>query len=175
MATPFLGQITMVGFNFAPRGWALCNGQSLPISQNQALFSILGTTYGGNGTTTFALPNLTGRVPMHPGSGPGINATLGQFLGEENHTLLTSELPAHAHGGVAAGSLACGTGAGTSNVPGTRFPAVTPRPLYAAAPTGNLGVAVTSQAGGNQPHSNMQAHLVLNFIIALQGIFPSRN
>ena len=124
MASPFIGQITMVGFNFAPRGWALCNGQLLPISQNQALFSILGTTYGGNGTTSFALPNLLGRVPMHPGTGSGITATLGQLLGEENHTLLTQEMAAHAHGGVGASNQSCGTGAGTSNAASARFPAL---------------------------------------------------
>ena len=104
MATPFLGQIMMVGFNFAPRGWALCNGQVLPISQNTALFSILGITYGGNGTVNFSLPNLQGRSPMHPGTGPGISPTLGQSLGEENHTLLTTEMPAPTHGAAVLGT-----------------------------------------------------------------------
>lgn len=165
----------MVGFNFSPRGWALCNGQVLPINQNQALFAILGITYGGNGTINFALPNLQGRAPMHPGTGPGISATLGQTLGEENHTLLTAEMPAHGHGGAVLGTQTCSTAAGASNLPSGNFPAVTPRPLYANAPNGNLGAASTGQAGGSQAHNNVQPYLALNFVIALTGIFPSRN
>jgi len=163
MSTPYIGEIRIVSFNFAPKGWALCNGQLLAINQNQALFSILGTTYGGNGQVNFALPNFQGRAPLHFGSG----FTLGQIAGEENHTLITTEMPTHTHlvsassaipdaGTMANNSWAANPGAYGSNVTTTMNPA-------------SIG-----NAGGNQPHSNMQPYLVLNFIIALQGIFPSR-
>jgi microcystin-dependent protein len=176
MATPFLAQIAVYGFNFAPRGWALCNGQLLPINQNQALFALVGTTYGGNGTTNFALPNLQGRAPMHPGNGPGLSPrTLGQSLGFENHTLTASEMPAHSHGGSVASAMQASTASGNSGSPAGLFPAVTPRPAYADSANGSLAAPIVSSSGGGQAHGNMQPYLCVNFCIALQGIFPSRN
>ena len=140
MATPFLAQISTFGFNFAPRGWALCNGQFLPIAQNQALFSLLGTTYGGNGVTTFALPNLQGRAPMHAGNGFGLSPrNLGQSSGAETHTLTASEMPAHSHGGVVAAGMQASTANGNSSSPAGQIPAVTPRPAYADSGNGSLG------------------------------------
>jgi microcystin-dependent protein len=175
MATPFIAQIAIFGFNFAPRGWALCNGQTLPINQNQALFSILGTTYGGNGIQTFALPDLQGRAPMHSGSGAGLTPrTLGQVLGEESHTLTLPEMPAHSHGGIAP-PMPASPAAGGSSSPAGQIPAVTPRPLYADSGNGSLGAPTISSVGGGQAHANMQPYLCVNFCIALQGIFPSRN
>lgn len=175
MATPFIAQITAFGFTFAPRGWAQCNGQLLPINQNQALFSLLGTTYGGNGQTTFALPDLQGRAPMHFGAGAGLSSrTLGQVLGEESHILSVSEIPAHSHGGAAAPASAS-TAVGSSSSPVGMVPAVTPRPLYVDSGNGSLGNPIVSNVGGGQPHGNMQPYLTINFCIALQGIFPSRN
>jgi microcystin-dependent protein len=176
MSTPFLAQITPFSFGFPPRGWALCNGQVLPIAQNQALFSLLGTVYGGNGTTNFALPNLQGRSPMHFGAGSGLTSrSLGQALGEENHTLTAPGLPAHTHGVGVAAPLPASPAAGTLNFAAGTLPAVTPRPLYADTGNGSLGAATVSTAGGGQPHYNMQPYLCLSFCIALQGIFPSRN
>ena len=163
MGTPFLGEVKIVSFNFAPKGWAQCNGQLMPINQNQALFSILGTTYGGNGQTTFGLPNLQGRVPVHVGQG----ITLGQSAGEQTHTLSIPELPAHSHlpnansgpanQGAAAGNFWSGTGS------------------YAAQANNTMNPAGITPTGGSQPHNNMTPYLTLIFIIALQGIFPSRN
>ena len=165
MSEPFLGELKMVSFNFAPRGWAFTNGQLLPINQNQALFSLLGTTFGGNGQTTFALPNLQGRAPFHSGAG----FTLGQSGGESAHTLTASEMPAHTH--TARGSAATiNTGVPTGNV----WAAAGANAFSTAAPGVAMGAATTTQVGGNQPHSNQQPCLVLNFVIALQGIFPSR-
>jgi microcystin-dependent protein len=173
MATPFLGQITMYGFNFAPRGWALCNGQTLPINQNQALFSLLGTTYGGNGTTIFALPNLQGRVPVHSGNGsqgPGLSPySLGEQTGSENVTLLSTQIPAHTHPVVASGNapsqgaLSNAVWATAANIP------------YASAANASMAAGALSVAGSSQPHPNMAPSLVVNFCITLQGIFPSRN
>lgn len=165
MAEPFLSEIRIFSFNFAPKGWALCNGQLLPINQNQALFSLLGTTYGGNGQTTFALPDLRGRVPQHLGDG----FTLGQRSGEEHHTVTISELPTHQH-------LLQGTTVnGTTPVPGGNVLAAAAN-LY-AAPTAltALDPSGVTPVGGSQPHDNMQPYLVLNFCIALQGIFPARD
>jgi microcystin-dependent protein len=174
MATPILGEIRMFGGNFAPRGWAFCNGQILPIAQNTALFSLLGTTYGGNGQTTFALPDLRGRVPIHFGQGPGLsNYSLGQVGGQETVTLLSDQLPAHSHivNAVAAG--------GNQANPTGNFAAVesTGTSLnYNSGPANALmhpnTIGITGQ---NQPVPNLQPHLAINFIIALQGIFPSRN
>ena len=165
MAEPFLSEIRIFSFNFAPRGWALCNGQLLPINQNQALFSLLGTTYGGNGQTTFGLPNLQGRTPIHVGQGN----TLGQNGGETAHTLSISELPQHTH--VANGSSNNGDNViPTDNVFGVVAG------LY--GPPNNLTSllpATISNVGGSQAHLNMQPFLTLNFSIALQGIFPSPN
>ena len=167
---PFLGEIKVVSFGFPPRGWGLCNGQLLPISQNQALFSILGTTYGGNGQTTFALPNLQGRAPVHAGS----TITLGQSGGEETHALTQPELATHQHAFQASADFA------NASTPGNAAPAAKPRGganIY--APAGSAVTPLNPQAigttGGSQPHENMQPFLTLNFIIALQGIFPSRN
>ncbi len=165
MAEPFLSEIRVFSFNFAPKGWALCNGQLLPINQNQALFALLGTTYGGNGQTTFALPNLQGRVPLHRGNGH----TLGEFAGEQNHTLSLAEIPQHSHGVHASPTNA------DAPVPGNNLLA-SANNLY--APPANLTTlhpASIANAGGSQPHSNMQPFLTLNFCIALQGIFPSQN
>jgi microcystin-dependent protein len=166
MAEPYLGEIKLVSFNYPPKGWALCNGQLLPINQNQALFSILGTTYGGDGRTTFALPNLQGRVPMHFGNG----YVLGQQGGEAGHTLTTAELPNHAH------HQATGDQA-SSNTPKGNVLATKPRlgkNIY-TAPANPVGLQPAASGPGGQPHSNLQPSLVLNFAIALVGIFPSRN
>ena len=165
MSTPFIAEIKIVSFNFAPKGWALCNGQSLPINQNQALFALLGTTYGGNGQTSFSLPNLQGRVPFHMGSG----LTLGAGGGETAHTLSISELPAHTH--TPAGSSAA---ANTSN-PLTDFWADAGKNNFNSASNVSMAPQAIGNAGGSQAHENMSPYLVLNFCIALQGIFPSQN
>ena len=164
MSQPFIGEIRMVSFTYAPRGWALCNGQILPINQNQALFSLLGTTFGGNGQTTFALPNLQGRVPTHVGNG----MVLGQFAGEENHTVTSSELPAHGHAAGAAGTA-------TTADPTSAVWAGGGNQAYVPQPNATMDPSLVSSVGGGQPHPNMQPYLTLNFVIALQGIFPSRN
>lgn len=173
MSNPFLGEIRMFAGNFAPVGWAMCNGQTLAISTNTALFSLLGTTYGGNGQTTFALPDLRSRVPVHPGQGNGLSPyVLGEIGGTENVTLLTGQIPVHNHG------VNCNTGAGTQASPASGFPAVesTGTSLdYAASSNGTMNPAMIGNAGSGQPHANIQPYLCVNFIIALQGIFPSRN
>ena len=165
MAEPFLSEIRLFSFNFPPKGWALCNGQLLPINQNQALFSLLGTTYGGDGRVNFALPDLRSRAPIHFGSGH----TLGERGGEQAHTLSISELPTHTH--VANASTANGNVAFASN----NILAAAGN-LYAGA-TNLVAISPSSIAnvGGSQAHLNMQPFLVLNFCIALQGIFPSQN
>lgn len=172
MSEPFLGEIRMVGFTFAPQGWALCNGQIMSISQNTALFSLLGTTYGGNGQTTFALPDLRGRVPVQAGQGPGLtNRTQGELSGEENHTLISTEMPAHNH-------VINGNNEGSSTArPGGAVPGPAGNTnIYAAAPDGtSMNPQMVGSAGGSQPHNNMQPYLVVNFIIATQGIYPSRS
>ena len=164
MSEPFIGEIQIVGFDYPPRGWALCDGQLLPIAQNQALFSILGTTYGGNGTTNFALPDLRGRTPVHFGG----NYSQGQRAGEEAHTLIVAETPGHNHPAAASANPA-NVGTPVGNL-GANDPA-----LVQYAPAANASMAATAQAGGSQPHNNLSPYLVVNFIIALQGIFPSRN
>lgn len=164
MTEPFLSEVKIVSFNFAPRGWALCNGQLLPINQNQALFSLLGTTYGGNGQTTFALPNLQGRVPIHMGNGH----TQGEVSGEENHTLNVSEMAAHSHP-VSASATDPNQGLPTGNIWANGAGA------YSNTPNTAMNPASISNVGGSQPHTNLQPFLVLNFVIALVGIFPSRN
>jgi len=168
---PFVAEIRIFPFNFAPKGWALCNGQLMPISQNTALFSLLGTTYGGDGKSTFALPDLQGNAPMHPGQGPGLSLhDLGETGGSETVTLLESEIPLHPHSLVASLSdglftqppnqlLAQGVGV---NIWGTSAPNVT------------LADTALGATGGDQPHNNMQPYLTLNFCIALQGVFPPR-
>ncbi len=169
MATPFLGELKLAGFNFPPRGWAFCNGQLLPIAQNTALFSLLGTTYGGNGQTTFALPDLRGRVPVHIGS----SVTLGEQGGVENVTLTTSQLPSHSH------TLAGSSDLANASAPGGALPAAKPRGgINRYSPPGSNTVMApgsVAATGGGQPHNNMQPYLVLSWLIALEGIFPSRN
>lgn len=163
MSEPFIGELRIVSFNFAPKGWALCNGQLLPISQNTALFSLLGTTYGGDGQQTFALPNLQGRTAVHPGSG----IVLGQYADEESHTLTPAEMPMHTH--VAQGS---------SNAPNTA-PAggvwAAQSAYSTAPPNAALSTAALASTGGGLPHPNLQPYLVLNVVIALLGVYPSQN
>ena len=171
---PFIGQLMLVGFNFAPQGWALCNGQLLSIAENSALFSLLGTTYGGNGTTTFALPDLRGRTALHFGQGPGLsNYVQGQASGSESVTLLVSNLPAHTH------SLAANSGAGVSSDPTGKVLAAfrddeNGSGPYASAANTMMSPQAIGPTGGSQPVSIMQPYLVLNWIIALEGIYPSR-
>ena len=165
MAEPFLSEIRIMSFQFAPKGWALCNGQLLPINQNQALFSLLGTTFGGDGRQTFALPNLQGRTPMHVGSGH----TLGERGGEPAHTLSQAELPTHTH--TFSGSQANADGPTPAN---TMFG--TSNNMYAAATNlVNINPGTITNVGGSQAHLNTQPYLTLSFCIALQGIFPSQN
>jgi microcystin-dependent protein len=174
MATPFLGEIRMVGFTFAPKGWALCNGQILPIQQNQALFALLGTTYGGNGQTTFALPDLQSRVPIHAGQGPGLSPYVeGQQGGSENVTLLSTQMPQHNHlvSAVASGGNQASPSAGLPAIESTG----TSLDYSNVAANANMNPAMIGFAGGSQPHSNIQPYLAVYFIIALTGIFPSRN
>jgi microcystin-dependent protein len=166
MSSPFIGSIILFAGNFAPRGWAFCDGQLLPISQNTALFSILGTTYGGNGQTTFALPDLRGRHPIGPRQGPGLSdVVLGEESGTEHVTLSVNEMPAHTHS-----LLASNTEQDTNNPVGA-VPAQ--GGVYGKTPTTTMGQP--SVVGGSQPHNNRSPYLGLNYIIALQGIFPSRN
>jgi microcystin-dependent protein len=176
MADPFVAEIRIFAFNFAPKGWAFCNGQLLPLSQNTALFSLLGTTYGGDGKSTFALPDLEGNAPMHPGQGPGLSLhDLGEMRGAETVTLLQSEIPLHQHTLRAADpqdpadlqspgpnrSLAKSVGTSAYRDPnGATLVPMAPQTL--------------TPAGGDQPHNNMQPYLTLNFNIALQGVFPPR-
>ena len=165
MSEPYLGEIKIFSFNFAPKGWALCNGQLLPINQNQALFSILGTTYGGDGRVNFGLPNLQGRTPLHTGAG----FTLGETGGEEAHTLIPSELPAHTHVPVASSNPADQPG------PGSTFWANGGPNAYATTANAAMAPNSVSTVGGSQPHPNMSPFSVLNFCIALQGILQSQN
>jgi microcystin-dependent protein len=174
MADPFVGEIRIFAGNFAPTGWALCDGQLLPISQNTALFSLLGTYYGGDGKSTFALPNLQGSAPLHQGQGPGLSDyVLGQTGGTDNVTLLTSEMPAHNH--QAMGIAASGqTTPGPTVVWGT-LAGRTPPPLYSsAAPDVTMSPFALGITGSSFPHNNSQPLLVLTFIIAMQGVFPPR-
>src|SRR5579871_1626066 len=166
MSEPFIGEIKIISWNFPPKGWAFCNGALIPINQNQALFSILGTTYGGDGRTTFGLPNLQGRSPVHVGNG----IALGELGGEQNHTLNISELCAHTHTPVGGGTTGLGANP-TNNLPGTN----TSAKFYAPSPNTAMNPADITPTGGGQAHNNMSPYLVLNFIIALQGIFPSQN
>lgn len=167
MATPFLGQIQMFSFNFPPVGWAVCNGQLLSIAQNTALFSLLGTTYGGNGQTTFALPNLQGRTPIHFGQSPGLSPrSLGETGGQETVTLISTQMPAHNH------SVSASTAAPTAGTPAGNVWAQGNYSSTANAPMSPADIGVTGQG---QPHENRSPYLVVNFCIALQGIYPSRN
>ena len=171
-STPYIGQIMMVGFSFNPQGWALCNGQLLAINQNQALFALLGTTYGGDGQTTFALPDLRGRVPVGIGQGPGLSPyVIGQAAGVEATTLNVNQLPQHQH----VYNPAASQNEPTSNRPDNSYPAV--GGYYAATTnsTSPMGAPTLANAGGNQPHNNVQPFLGINFIISLFGVFPSQN
>lgn len=170
---PFLGQLKMVAFNFPPRGWAFTDGQLLPINQNQSLFSLLGTTYGGDGRTDFALPDLRGRIAIHPGQGPGLSSySWGQRGGEENVVLNVSQIPAHTHP-VNAVSMS-----GNNASPSGRYAALhagNDQYKAAATPDVNMRSDMLVNSGGNQGHNNMQPFIVINQIIALQGLFPSRD
>jgi len=174
MAEPFIGQIIMAGFNFAPRGYATCDGQLLSIAQNTALFSLLGTTFGGDGRVTFGLPDLRGRVGIHQGQGPGLtNRTMGEVSGQETVTLINSEMPMHNH------LVATNNASGPQRVPNGHFLAGESQnktSFYSLTSDGSsLNPQSIGLAGGNQPHQNMQPYLVINFCIAMEGIFPSRN
>lgn len=176
MADPFLGEIRMFAGNFPPRGWAFCDGQLLPIAQNTALFSLLGTIYGGDGRTTFALPELRGRVPMHSGNGPGLTSRpQGQKSGQENVTLAANELPEHSH------TAKCVVPAGNSNDAANNYWAddagVSSGTYHtgAGATFANMNAGAITGGGGGQAHNNMQPYLCIQYIIALQGIFPSRS
>ena len=166
MGTPYLSEIRIMSFNFAPKGWAFCNGQQMPINQNQALFSLLGTTYGGNGQTTFALPNLQGRTAMHLGNGH----TQGETGGEAAHTLTVTEIPTHTHTANASSSE------GNSPVPASNVLASPLNQSYAPPAAGVvMDPSTVAATGGSQAHNNLQPYLALNFCIALQGAFPTRN
>lgn len=166
MSEPFLSEIKLMSFNFPPKGWALCNGQFLPINQNQALFSLLGTTYGGDGRTNFALPNLRGRAPMHMGNGH----TLGEAAGQTAHTITQAEMPTHTH--VLQASSNTGSSQDAAN---NAFGTIPGRAYTDAVNVTTLVPSTITSVGGSQAHENMQPYLVLNFCIALQGIFPSQN
>jgi microcystin-dependent protein len=176
MSNPFVAEIRIFGFNFAPKGWAFCNGQLLPISQNTALFSLLGTTYGGDGKSTFALPNLEGSAPLQQGQGPGLSLyDLGQSGGEQTVTLLETEMPSHTHG------VQATSGAGNV-IPPTGAVWATPGAgrnvnIYHASDANNVTMSpqATSIIGSGLPHNNMPPYLCLNFCIALQGVYPARN
>jgi microcystin-dependent protein len=179
MSSPFVAEITMFAFNFPPVGWAFCQGQLLPISQNTALFSLLGTMYGGNGTTNFALPDLQGQTAIAFGQGPGLEAYVqGETVGVPDVTLLTSEMPIHTHFVNATTDRGNSTLA-SGNVPATGAAGTPQKPtvakLYSTnAPNTQLNSPALSVAGGSQPHNNMQPYLTLNFCIAMQGVFPPR-
>jgi microcystin-dependent protein len=168
---PFVGECRLVAFNFAPNGWMLCQGQILPISGNDALFSLLGTTYGGNGSQNFALPDLRGRVPIHQGTVQGVTFVSGQNGGQEQVTLSTQQMPTHSH------SLNASSANGSSNSVQGNVLAANNTQVYVTnpAPLRALNKAAITPAGGNQPHDNLQPYLTMNWIISLFGIFPSRS
>ena len=174
MSEPFIAEIKIFAGNFAPRGWAFCNGQLLQIAQNSALFALIGTTYGGDGRTTTALPDLQGRAPMHPGGGPGLSALrLGQKGGAETVALTAAQLPSHSH----TGGLPCSSRPGNSKSPVDHIPAVEAAEVTAtytdAAEDAQMGAQALSTIGGGQQHGNVQPYLAINYIIALLGIFPA--
>ena len=164
MSDPFLGEIRVISFGFPPAGWASCDGQLLPINQNQALFALLGTSYGGDGRTTFALPDLRGRMPVHQGAG----FVTGARGGESTHVLTVAEIPAHNH-------VARAAAVATTASPAGAIWAPSGHQMYASAPTTAMSAGAVAPAGGGQPHENRPPYLTLNFVIALQGIFPSQN
>jgi microcystin-dependent protein len=172
---PILGQLALFGFNFVPNGWMACNGQLLAISQYSALFSLLGTTYGGNGTTTFALPDLRGRSAINQGQGPGLSDyVIGEASGSESVTLTTASLPSHTH------SISASSAEGTSNSPEGAIPAAygsslpPAGPYTSGSPTGTMSAQAVSPTGGNMPISTLSPFLVLNWCIAIEGVYPSR-
>ena len=179
MSEPFLAEVKIVGFNFAPRGWAMCDGQILPINQNQSLFSLMGTTFGGDGRTTFGLPELRGRTPIHPGweGGTGNDIRWGSKAGEESVALATTQIPSHTHQAQASGS--------TGDIPLPQNPSTgaghllassAPNEIYhAASDLADMRAGTVANTGSGQGHDNMQPYLVVNYVIALQGLFPSRN
>jgi microcystin-dependent protein len=169
---PYIGEIVIVAFNFAPAGWASCNGQLLPISENDALFALIGTTYGGDGQNTFALPDLRGRVPIHQGQGPGLNSyILGETGGAETVTLTLNQMPSHEHTIFGQSAL------GTTSVPtGSVWASQSRLNVYSSAnPDTPMNSGSVSTVGGNQPHDNRSPYLALNYVISLFGVFPSRN
>ena len=170
MSSPYVGEIRMFAGNFAPVGWMLCQGQTLPISQYTTLFQLIGTTYGGDGVSTFNLPNLSSRVPMHQGTGPfGNSYVLGQMAGEESVTLITQQIPSHTH------TMLCTASSSNSPAPAGAFCGATGSSAYAAAaPNASMNVASVSSTGNNQPHDNVMPYLAINFIISLFGVFPSQ-
>ena len=171
MSEPFLGQITAFGFNYAPRNWAQCNGQLLAISQYQALFSLLGTTYGGDGRTTFGLPDLQGRAALHMGAGPGLTPrTIGEKSGAETNTLNVNQLPSHTHTFAPPSSST----SGDTDVATANYPAQAEEDNYHNTSDATMGSGTTGSTGSSQSVNNMQPYQVVNFCIALQGIFPSR-
>lgn len=172
MADPFVAEIRIVPFNFAPKGWAFCDGQIMPISQNTALFSLLGTTYGGDGKSTFALPDVQGATGMHPGQGPGLSLhDLGETGGEQFVTLLVSEMPIHSH---AMNSINFPSTTATANAQTGLAKSVNGNAYKAIASAVQLAPTTVAPAGGSLPHNNMMPYLTLNYIIALQGVFPPR-
>ena len=172
MGEPFVGEIRMFGGTFAPAGWAMCQGQSMPISENDTLFTLIGTTYGGDGQETFNLPDLQGRAPMHMGQGPGLsqNYTEGEAAGVESVTLTTQQIPIHSHSFVASGDLALSADP-TGNVVAEP---VTINLFFGDVATAGLNQLSIQPTGGSQPHDNMQPYLVITFIISLFGVFPSQ-
>jgi microcystin-dependent protein len=176
MSTPFVAEIRMFAGNFAPRNWAFCNGQLLPIAQNTALFSLVGTYYGGNGTSNFALPDLRGRAAMHWGDGAGLSSyVLGEMAGENSVTLLTTEMPLHTHS--ISGAVIANSNPGETPASNTLFTNSSPNQLYGTVlgTTVNLAPQSISIAGGSQPHNNTQPYLAVSFIICMSGVYPSRN
>lgn len=179
MATPYIGEIRMFAGNFPPNGWAFCDGALQPISENEALFALIGTTYGGDGQSTFALPDLRGRVPVHQGTQAGNNYVIGQLGGSETVTLNNNQIPAHNHlvGASTAMPVQSLNPTPITGVPGTMVPASPAKPRLYAAPGANVAMApnAVQPSGGNQPHENMAPFLAINFIIALFGVFPSQS
>lgn len=171
MSDPFVGEIRMFGGNFAPLGWAFCDGQVLSIANFNTLFALIGTTYGGDGQSTFALPNLQSRLPMHMGNGAGTSATIGEAGGAETVTLNINQIPNHSH------SLLASTASGTAATPANNMLAASSavKVYKAGTPANALAAQAIAGAGGSQPHSNIQPYQCVNFIIALEGIFPSAN
>jgi microcystin-dependent protein len=170
MSDPYIGEIRMFGGNFAPAGWAFCAGQLLPIAENESLFNLIGTTYGGDGQSTFGLPNLQSRIPIHQGQGPGLqNYVLAQTAGVESVTLTTQQTPQHNH------AFSASTGAGASTTPANNIPASPPvAKLYrAGTPSDPFPASLVPPAGGSQPHDNLQPYIAINYIISLFGLFPS--